>query len=97
MGGWRGGISREKRKEGKTSGFCCSERNAQSMDHSEERIQDLDFPVFGQLDKLGVVLFMGNSLQALVLNPIRFFSAMAMTSMQHLVFLVLPLGVYLSI
>ena len=66
------------------------------MDHSEERVQDLDFPVFGQLDKLGVVLFMGNSLQALVLNPIRFFSAMAMISMRHFVFLVLPLGVYLS-
>ena len=47
----------------------------QSMEHSQERIQDLDFPACGQLEKLGVALFIiGNPLQSLMI----LFSAISM-------------------
>ena len=47
----------------------------QSMEHSQENSQDLDFPAGGQLEKLGVALFIiGNPLQSLMI----LFSAISM-------------------
>ena len=45
------------------------------MEHSQENSQDLDFPAGGQLEKLGVALFIiGNPLQSLMI----LFSAISM-------------------